>query len=144
MQNRGKITAGSYSRISTYEGCARKARYKFVDRIKEPSNAAMERGSTIHEVAAKYITDGGRLPKELKLFSEEFKALRAHKHVSVEQQWAFDKDWKKCEWDDWNFARMRIICDVVALVFLPQIVTFLAGLVIDRFDPDRQMPCRAS
>ena len=37
-----------------------------------------------------------------------------------------------------------LICDVVALVFLPQIVTFLAGLVIDRFDPDRQMPCRAS
>ena len=42
------IQAVSHSRMKTHEGCPRKAMYKFVEKIKEPGNDAMNRGLEVH------------------------------------------------------------------------------------------------
>jgi len=105
------ITSWSYSRYSTYEACPAKAKYKFIDKLPEPGSPAMERGNAIHKLAERY-TKGelGKLPTELKLFSDQFKTLKNSKPV-VEETWAFTKDWEKTTWNDWNGCAVRIKTD---------------------------------
>lgn len=43
------IQAVSHSRMKTHEGCPRKAMFKFIDKLKEPPNDAMERGLAMHQ-----------------------------------------------------------------------------------------------
>lgn len=93
-----QIVAWSFSRFQDYEKCPRLAMYKHVDRIKEPSNEAMNRGSRMHEEAQAY-TDGKlkKLPESLARFPEEFKALKKAK-ASTEAEWAFRKDLTVTSW----------------------------------------------
>lgn len=109
-----KITAFSYSRYSNYSTCPFKAKLTCIDGLKEPSNDAMERGSRIHKLAEKYLTRRiKRLPKELKLFDKEFKALlKDGAPLMVEEEWAFNKDWSIGNWfSKETYCRMKV--DVV-------------------------------
>ena len=93
-----RILAWSYSRWRDYEQCPLKAKYKHVDRLKEPANEAMERGTAIHLLAEHYA--GGklkRLPKELEKFKKEFAALKKMK-PKLEEQWAFNSKWERVDW----------------------------------------------
>ena len=106
-----KITAWSNSRYNTYETCAYKAKLIYIDKKKEPANPAMERGSEIHKLAEDYLTRRiKRLPKELKRFDKEFKALlKDGAPLMVEEQWAFDKNWKSCDWfSKETYCRMMV------------------------------------
>lgn len=106
-----QITSWSYSRYATYEECPAKAKYKFIDKLPEPPAPAMERGNVIHKLAEEY-TKGNikKLPKELKLFEENFKELKASKPL-VEETWAFTKEWKQTLWNDWKNCVVRIKVD---------------------------------
>ena len=90
-----QITSWSFSRYSTYKQCPLKLKLSAIDRIREPGNEAMARGEAIHKLAEKYIKGELRaLPKELKLFADEFKKLRAQykkktNGMVVEDNWAF-------------------------------------------------------
>lgn len=112
-----KLTSWSFSRYSVYKLCPLKAKLSFIDRIKEPPNEAMARGDDIHKKAEKYIKGMiTTLPKELKIFSEEFKALRKAytKKVlppTVEDTWAFTSTWDRSRWDDWVNCWVRIKID---------------------------------
>lgn len=93
-----RITAWSFSRLQDYRGCPRKAKYKHVDKLNEPSNDAMARGSAIDQMEGDFIT--GKLkkcPPEIKSFEAEFLELRKRKAI-VQEQWAFDKDWIEVDW----------------------------------------------
>lgn len=113
-----QITSWSYSRYTDYKLCPRKAKLKHIDKIKEPPNKAMARGIEIHNMAEEYIKGvSKRMPKDLKLFSEEFKDLRKRykkkiNGMTVEDTWAFTKDWTITSWDDWNncWLRMKLDC----------------------------------
>jgi len=107
-----QITSWSYSRYSLYEECPAKAKYKFIDKLPEPGNAAMERGNTIHKLAELY-TKGEikKLPPELKLFKEEFAELKKSKPI-VEETWAFTSKWQKTTYNDWTGCAVRIKVDV--------------------------------
>jgi CRISPR/Cas system-associated exonuclease Cas4 (RecB family) len=95
-----KITAWSYSRWNDYCLCPLKAKYKHVDKIKEPGSAAMDRGSKIHELAEHFVKGIIRaIPAELKIFAEEFKALKKA-GATAEQDWAFNRTWEKRGWFD--------------------------------------------
>ena len=60
------ITSWSFSRYSVYILCALKAKFAFVDKIKEPGNDAMARGDAIHKQAEAYLKGTlARLPVEL-------------------------------------------------------------------------------
>lgn len=97
-----QFTAWSYSRLKDYEKCPRLAKFKYLDKIKEEENAAMGRGSAIHKLAedfSKISAKKEKCPAELKVFEMFFRDLQKQK-VMVEEQWAFDKEWKKVDWFD--------------------------------------------
>lgn len=106
-----KLTAWSFSRYSTYEICPSKLSFAVHDRLKEPQNEAMARGSRIHELGEHYVTGKiGRVPKELSYFVDDFRDLRKRKDVAVEDEWAFDKQWGETSWFD-NKTHVRIKVD---------------------------------
>jgi hypothetical protein len=106
-----RFQAWSYSRLSDYEACPRRAKYKHLDRLVEPSGPALQRGSDIHKECEGYVT--GRLtelPKSLARFPEEFAALRARKDVECERQLAVTSSWQPCDWFAAN-AWLRVVVD---------------------------------
>lgn len=110
-----KITSWSYSRYSQYTKCPASAKYKFIDKLPDPGNEAMERGNQIHKLAEEY-TKGAlkKLPPELRLFKDQFEELKKSKPI-VEEMWCFKADWSETRWDDWNNVWARIKTDAVCL-----------------------------
>lgn len=111
VKRKPQIYAWSFSRRNDYKRCPLLARLKYIDKIREPPNDAMARGSEIHTDAEKYATKQiARRPKSLELFAEEFKALRRiAKHLEIELELAVTKQWKPCEWfarDAWMRAKV--------------------------------------
>jgi PD-(D/E)XK nuclease superfamily len=112
-----KVTSWSFSRLSDYNQCPAKFKYKHIDKMKEPPNAAMARGSEIHNLAEGYVKGAGRtLPPELKKFEAEFKMLRklykgAKLPMVVEDNWAFTESWELTEWNNWAECWVRIKLD---------------------------------
>lgn len=107
------ITAWSFSRWMDYHVCPAKFKFKVIDKLKEPPNAAMARGSEIHSLAENYVKGTIRtLPKELMLFKDKFKKLRGEKVKMVEEQWAFKADWTQTSWNDWSGCWLRVKMDV--------------------------------
>jgi hypothetical protein len=107
-----KITSWSISRYGTYSKCPRLAKYKFIDKLKEPGSPAMDRGAAIHKLAEDYVRKGGRLPKELALFKDDFKTLRTVGALP-EAQFTFTAKWEPTNWDNWNGAWCRAMADSV-------------------------------
>lgn len=110
-----RITAWSFSRLQDYRKCPLFAKFKHVDKIREPGNDAMARGSAIGTMAETYIMSpkAMRCPPELKAFEEEFKELRKRKAV-CEDQWAFDVNWNETGWFDKD-AWLRVKTDIYSL-----------------------------
>jgi PD-(D/E)XK nuclease superfamily len=115
------ITSWSFSRWSTYggeDGCPYRAKLLYVDKLKEPKAAPLERGAAIHDLATDYIKGvSGRLPKELSIRSDEFRRLRAARRKDpattiVEETWARTKSWGPSAWNDWDGCWVRIKLDV--------------------------------
>lgn len=108
-----QITAWSFSRYKTYQECPAKAKYKFILKMQEPANEAMNRGTNIHKMAEDY-TKGliKKLPAELVNFKEEFAELKKSKPV-VEEQWAFNIQWIQTDWfakDVWTRIKVDAVC----------------------------------
>lgn len=106
-----KITSWSFSRWSVYEECPAKARYKFIDKLKEPDSSAMARGSALHKQCEDFLKTGGRVPKEVKLIGDTLKDFKK-RGALAEADFTFTKDWKPTRWDDWTGAWCRIKADV--------------------------------
>ena len=112
-----KIAAWSYSRLTTWQQCPRKAKYSYIDKLPTKTNDAMERGSAIHKLAEHYVKgEIDELPEELELFTEEFELMRhltedPHYELLVEQQWAFDRNWQKTSWFG-KQAWCRVVIDL--------------------------------
>ncbi len=117
MRRQQQITAWSFSRYSCYQQCPLKAKLKFIDKIKEPGSPAMQRGADIHDAAEAYLKGTlKRIPKELMEFKTLFQRLRKqYKKVisgmTVEDTWAFTKDWDETAWNDWTHCWVRIKLD---------------------------------
>jgi len=112
-----KITSWSFSRYADYTLCPAKAKFKHIDKLKEPPNAAMARGSEVHTMAERYIKgELAKLPSELKLFKKELAELRKQYKarslpIIVEDSWAFTQDWDITRWNDWVGCWVRIKLD---------------------------------
>lgn len=119
-----QLTSWSYSRLTDYEKCPQKAKYKHIEKRKEPQNKAMTNGNTVHDEAQRFVLGTLKnLPESCLRFRAEFAVLRRVK-ASTEGSWAFTKEWKECESDDWNSAWVRIKIDA-------QYVVGTTGRVID-------------
>lgn len=108
-----RIIAWSHSRKRDYEKCPLMAKFKHVDRIREPASKPMLRGSQIHKEAEDYgLCKLATLPESLECFEEEFNHLRSiHKHVEFEKQVALTADWEETGWFDKD-AWLRVKYDV--------------------------------
>ncbi len=113
-----QLTSWSFSRYSQYQQCPAKAKYKFLEKRPEPSGPALVRGDMVHKAGEAYLRGtSAKLIPELKAFAGEFKDLRARKRkdpasVSVEETWAFRKDWSRTVYNDWNGCWLRIKVDI--------------------------------
>lgn len=109
-----QITAWSFSRFQTYASCPAKAKYKFIDKLQEPPNDAMARGTAIHKLAEDYTRakKPGQIPTELIKFEDQFIELNKSKPL-VEQEWAFTQDWQPTGWfakDTWVRVKVDAAC----------------------------------
>jgi CRISPR/Cas system-associated exonuclease Cas4 (RecB family) len=90
------IQAWSYSRLSTWEECPAKAKYKFLDKLPEPDNPAMARGSDIHKLAENYLKgELTELPVQLQQVDEYIEELMG---AQTELQLAFTRKWAPTTW----------------------------------------------
>lgn len=113
------ITAWSFSRWKVYEECPLKAKLKFIDKIPEPSSPAMERGTAIHKRAEEYVSGTIRsAPAEIKSLKVQFKEIRdlnkssGGKLTTIEDTWAFRRDWSRTTWNDWDGCWLRVKLDM--------------------------------
>lgn len=134
------FTSWSWSRYQDWVKCPLRAKLKHIDKIKEPSNDAMERGTAIHTMAEEYVLGKLRtLPTELRAFKDEFSKLKKlYKSkslpLSVEGDLAFTKDWTTTKWDDWNGAwvRIKIDCEHFATPTLLILTDYKTGKMDER------------
>jgi hypothetical protein len=118
--SQNQISAWSYSRLTVFEQCKLRAKLAFIDRIPEPARPlppgktehANDRGTRIHECAERFVRGGVELIPELEPFRAELERLRElyqEGKVSLEGEWAVDKDWNPVAWkssDAW--ARIKL------------------------------------
>ena len=107
-----KVTSWSFSRYMDYLTCPAKFKFKHLLKMSEPPNKYMERGADVHKKAEDYTT--GKLktmPAELKLFKEEFNALKKQKVKFIEDNWAFTKAWDLTQWNNWAECWLRVKLD---------------------------------
>ena len=134
-----KIESWSFTRYSDYSKCPARAKYKIIDKLKEPGSPAMERGNTIHKMAEDYAKGLlKRLPAELGLFKDDFAALKKQKVKYIEEQWTFRKDWSLTEWNDWNGAWLRIKMDA-AYVNTEHNALVIVDHKTGKFRPDKNV-----
>lgn len=91
------IEAWSYSRYADYKQCPLKFRLKYIDKLKEPGSAAMDRGTDIHGIAESYVSIATArkppaMPEELTHVADFAEYLRANDAI-VEVEWGFKNDW---------------------------------------------------
>ncbi len=103
------IDAWSYSRYSTFKQCPYRAKLLYIDKLKEPDNDAMHRGSQIHSKIEDFLlgVDDTLDPcvKGLKSF---IYTLRGQPNLATELEWAVDKEGAKADWfskDAWLRAK---------------------------------------
>lgn len=112
-----KITSWSFSRYSDYKSCPAKAKFKHIDKLKEPPNKAMLRGLAIHKMAEDFVKGAIRkVPEELKHFRDDIELLAlwyktTPERVMVEENWAFTNTWGKTEWNNWAECHLRVKLD---------------------------------
>lgn len=113
------IRQWSYSRFTTYDKCPAKAKYLYIDKIKDKGNANMSRGTIIHSKAEQLVKGNiTGMPKELENFKDELqylKILYKKGMVFVERDLAVTKDWDPTTYDDWNNVWLRGKSDVVVI-----------------------------
>lgn len=116
MKNK-QFTAWSYSRLRDYQQCPFMAKLKYLDKIAQPPNLAMQWGSDVHEMAEGYIKGQfSRFPKAMENFKDLVKNLRQQYKkkvpgLTIEETWAFTRDWQPTVWNDWANCSLRIKVD---------------------------------
>lgn len=109
------VTAWSISRLNTYTQCPFKFKLTAIDKIREPSSPAMERGAAIHKEAEVYLKGTDLVvPTSLSLMTTEFLELKEH-GAEAELEVTFNKDWGITGWFDKD-AWCRIKIDAMVLL----------------------------
>ena len=109
----GPLRAWSYSALKVYEDCPYRSYIQKVKKIREPSGAAAERGTMIHQEAEDYVNGTlGEFPDSCNKFKNEFEELRAgfiDAKVELEGEWGFDLDWQPVGWmEAATWARIKL------------------------------------
>lgn len=97
IKKQAKFEAWSMSRLNDWRECPAKAKFKHLDKLKEPFAPAMQRGTDIHAKAALCVREPEKtkLAEELERFIDEFDDVRLlpDGDKQTELQWAFNSSW---------------------------------------------------
>lgn len=107
------INQWSISRLSTWESCPAKAKFKFVDKIHEMSGPQAERGTVIHSFIEGYLNGTvDNLPPEVKAdMAPVYDILKEQKPLT-EHKIGFTREWTETKFfapDVW----LRAVYDVI-------------------------------
>lgn len=93
------INQWSLSRLTMWEACARKAKYKVIDKLPEPfSGPAADRGIAVHAGLEGYLKgDSPQMPKEVKPTLAMFYAQLRDRQPLVEHRVGFTRKWEETE-----------------------------------------------
>lgn len=128
------VTAWSISRLNTYTQCPFKFKLTAIDKIREPSSPAMERGAAIHKEAEVYLKGADLVvPTSLSLMTTEFLELKEHR-AEAELEVTFNKDWGITGWFDKD-AWCRIKIDAMVLLGDTIKIIDFKGLALDTLLP---------
>lgn len=111
------MIAWSYSRLMDYEKCPQLFKFKVIDKLKEPSNAAMERGSMIHLLAETWLKAKTlkKVPTELKRVAPMLKTLK-RLNAEAEAQWTLRPNFEGSTGWFAKDAWLRVKVDAQAMV----------------------------
>lgn len=114
------ISTWSFSRLQDFEQCKFRAFLKYVEKSPEPEKTIpegktehpLDRGNRVHLAAETYVKEDIELIPELRYFEEDLNALKKLYNdgfVSVEEEWATDKEWKPAAWSsDTTWLRLKL------------------------------------
>ena len=103
------IKSWSFSALRSYEECPYRFKLKSVGAPKPPY--VENDGTRIHNEAEAFVKGESPLTPALKRFADSFereKELYAEGKLVVESEWAFDAQWRIC---DWKSAWLRVKTD---------------------------------
>lgn len=117
-----RIKSWSYSRLVDFESCAFKAKLKIIDKIPEPERPlppgktehANDRGTRVHTEVELYVRGQGPFPQEARHFKDEIESLKKHYEagrVSLEGDWAFNRNWEPVDWLN-GWVRLKLDANV--------------------------------
>jgi hypothetical protein len=107
-----QIIAWSYSRLTAYEECPQKTKFRVIDKLPEPDESkspALVNGIAVHTAIEQYLKGESEDVSKFKLLADEFKELRAL-GTQAELEVTFNKDWELTGWFDKD-AWLRIKID---------------------------------
>ena len=136
------LTSWSFSVFTQYMKCPFSVCLDKIQRVKiiEAPNIHFEKGNKAHGIAEQFIGGKGKAPVlttevrvggekatvDLKPIKDQLVQLRKRgEEVAVEQEWAFDKQWRPCDWRDWDRAWLRIKTDVCGSTVNPPTVDII-------------------
>lgn len=125
--------------MQDFEKCKYLAKLKYVDRIPEPERPlpagktehAHSRGTRVHEAAELFIKGGVELVKELHDFREDYEELRrlhAQGAVTLEGEWAVNRDWAPVAWNSTDaWCRMKLDAFVLTTPTTARVIDYKTG-----------------
>ena len=125
--------------MQDFEKCRYLAKLKYIDKVPEParplpagkSEHANDRGTRIHECAELFIRGGVEMVPEIDKFKAQFEELRrlqAEGVVSLEGEWAVDKNWAPVAWgSDTAWNRMKLDAFVLTTPTTARVIDYKTG-----------------
>lgn len=93
------VTAWSFSAWELYTQCPAKYKYAKIDKLPDPPGPAMARGRAVHKSVEDFLKQPtSSFPVEAAKFAKLVYELAQFPKLLVEQQWAFDRDWREAPW----------------------------------------------
>lgn len=100
----------SYSQYAKHKRCGLQYKFSYIDKLPEPSSAAMSRGSMLHDaMEALALGKSDLLPTAINQFQQWLLELREGGGLEPEKRVAFDADWNPTDWDTCEY---RMIFDL--------------------------------
>jgi hypothetical protein len=131
----------SLSKLGTFETCAAKYKFRYIDKIVTEQSRSAHRGSETHTAIEEFILGKTiRLPEHLLYYHDFFEMLKRHEGVRPEAKLAMREDWTACAWDDpavwWRGALDLLIPPINGIVHL---YDWKTGKIYDDHEDQRQI-----
>ena len=102
--------AKSYTQVSLYEKCAFAYHCRYVQRIKEESSPALERGIKVHEKCDDYLKGKRKTLKDVHPGSKRLIDQLKEMEAGSEEFWHYNSNWELVDDWDWLVVKMDAYC----------------------------------